>query len=273
VLKPFVGYVSLAREHNTFADRLSSWQRMIDRVLSRLSYAIVAVSSTVAEFTSAQEGIPRDKFFVIHNGVDLDKAQHELNTLPSKNELKKELGFSQANTILLNIARLTHQKNHQLLIDGFAGFFKAHPEYTLVIVGSGKLRKELEAYAHIKGVGGVVVFFGHRDDVWRFYKMADAFVSTSQIEGLSNAYLEACAASLPLVATNTAGTDELLRDGENGYIISEQTPQAVVHALLRLQSSDLQALGIAARETAERFSIQRAVNQYEGLFINAIQSR
>ncbi|MDZ4226427.1 MAG: glycosyltransferase family 4 protein, partial [Patescibacteria group bacterium] len=178
----------------------------------------------------------------------------------------------QADSILLNVARLTDQKNHLLLIEGFAVFHNAYPAYKLAIVGSGKLREELETYARTKGVGDAVIFFGHRDDVWRFYKMSDAFVSASQIEGLSNSYLEACAASLPLVATNTAGTDELLLDGKNGYIISEQTPQAVVRALSRLQSSETQTLGISARETAEKFSIQRTVGRYEALFVDAMQN-
>lgn len=268
-LKPFVGYVSIAREHNTYVDR-SGGQKKVNRLLARLSYKIVGVSKTVADFVSNQEGIAREKFVVIHNGVDSRKIQEELRSLPTKSEIRSELGFESTDKIFLNVARLTKQKNHKLLIDGFAEFHKKHLQYKLVIVGGGSLLKELEAHAHAMGVAEVITFFGYRDDVRRFYKISDAFVSTSMIEGLSNAYLEALSASLPLISTKTAGTDEFLEDGKNGYIIEDSTVDAVERALTRASSSYVDALKVNAQETAGRFPIKNTVRKYEELFVAAV---
>jgi len=266
MLKPLVGYVAITREHNTYVDKAKR-QKFTNRLLANLSHKIVAVSKTVADFVSKQEGITREKFMVIHNGVDVKKMQKELEKLPPKDELKKELGFQKEDKILLNVARLTKQKNHKLLIDGFASFRKNNPEYKLAIVGDGALLEKLKAYARSKDVGEAVAFFGYRSDVYRFYKMSDVFVSTSMIEGLSNAYLEALAASLPLISTKTAGTDEFLENGKNGYIIEDSTVDAVENALTSAAQSDLSALKENALGSANNFSINDTVEKYQDLFL------
>jgi len=268
VLKPFFKYGSIAREHNTYIDKPAS-QRFFDRVLAHVSYRIVAVSRTVADFTAHQERIPRDKFQVIHNGVDTVTARERLGSLPPVAETRRTLGFSSSDRILLSVSRLTPQKNLSLLVRGFAGFRDMHPDFSLVLVSDGPLRAELEKEVESLGQTEAVRFFGYQADVWPFYQIADALVSTSTIEGLSNAMLEALAAGVPLVATKTAGTDELLEEGKNGYFIQNATEDGVVEALTTYAGSDRSMLSVEARETAEQFSIQATVRAYEALFIRA----
>ncbi|OGG48255.1 hypothetical protein A3G63_02455 [Candidatus Kaiserbacteria bacterium RIFCSPLOWO2_12_FULL_52_8] len=269
ILSPFLSYVSIAREHNTYIHK-PRWQQYIDRILAHVSYRIVAVSKTVASFTAAQEGIAAEKFVVIHNGIDLARAQDVLGRLPEKEGLRKELGLPPTRTVFLNVARLTSQKNHKLLLEGFAAFHATHPTSLLLIVGGGSLRPALEAQARHTGLTEDVIFFGMRSDVWRFYKAADALVSTSLIEGFSNVYLEALAAGLPVISTLTAGTDELLVDGLNGYRITESTPKAVEEALTATATVVGKGeLTQGARETAKRFSIRQTVERYESLFMEA----
>jgi len=271
LLRPFFGYTSIAREHNTYIHK-SCGQQLIDRFLSLFSYRIIAVSKTVATFTTAQEHISPEKFVVIHNGIDLVQAQNILIHLPQKEVIRQELGFASAETVFLNVARLTSQKNHQILIEGFARFHEKNPKALLVIVGDGSLRLILEKKVRNLGLVDSVLFFGMRSDVWRFYKAADALISVSMIEGFSNVYLEALVAGLPIVSTLTAGTDEFLVDGYNGYIVDEQTIEGVNRALERIDISKLEELKKHASETAERFSIQRAVSAYERLFEEAIKN-
>lgn len=269
VLKPFVGYVSIAREHNTYIHKTIA-ERLLDRMLAPLSWCIVAVSKTVADFTARQERIPRKKFVVIRNGIDSDKMQAALQALPSREKLKEGLGFKQDEMVLLNVARLTPQKNHGLLIDGFALFARRHPHSRLAVVGGGALLEPLRERAKRTGVGEAVVLFGHQEDMPKFYKIADALVSTSDIEGLSNAHLEALAAGLPLVSTLTAGTDEILVDGHNGFVIKKSTPEEVAYALERAISADPAVLKKHASQTAERFSLRETVAQYQELFEKAL---
>lgn len=267
-LRPLLGYVSISREHNTYINKPYR-QQLIDRLLAPQSHTIVGVSKTVADFTAHQEHISRARFTVIHNGIDMQASARALAALPSREAVREELGFGESDKILLTVARLTSQKNHELLLKGFARFREAHPEYVLAIVGEGDERSALEAQAASLGLSEVVRFFGHQQNPWKFYALADFFVSASVIEGMSNAYLEALAAGVPLVATLTAGTDELLKEGENGFAIHSSTPEAVAEALTRAAAADRQALSKQAKETAEEFSLERTVRAYEALFTSA----
>ena len=269
VLRWFIGYRVIAREHNTYIDK-GIIARLIDRVLANSSNCIVAVSTKVANFTAAQEHIPRNRFVIIHNGIDIDHVAAQISCQPAVAEIRTELGLGVHERILLNVARLVPQKDHRLLIDGFAQFHESHPEWTLFIVGGGSLQKELEDLSRKLGVGNAVRFFGHRDDIWKFYKVAEGLVSSSQIEGLSNTYLEAFAAGLPVVATKTAGTDELIRENQNGYFIQERTAESVNVALETLHRADRASMSEACRETARRCDIRETVRSYEKLFSSII---
>jgi glycosyltransferase involved in cell wall biosynthesis len=263
-LKPLLGYKVIVVEHNTYIDKTRK-RIFTDKLLSYFSHKIVAVSRTVADFTAKQEHIPRNKFVVIHNGVNVEKIHSTLTSLPSKDTLKQELGFKSSDKVLLNVAGLKPKKNHKLLLDGFTLFHKKQPEYKLAIVGEGSLRKKLETQAHELGLDGVVTFFGLRRDIEKFYKISDIFVSASNIEGLSIAYLEALASGLPLVSTRTAGTDEILVDGENGFFILESSVEAVVESLGNMARADLEQMALNARVKAREFDLHKTAEKYSNL--------
>ena len=264
VLQPLVGYVSLAREHNTYVDKPRLHQ-IIDRILAQRSCRIVAVSEEVADFTARQEGIPRERFTVINNGIDLEETDRLLEALPSKEALRSELGFMRGETVFLNVARLVPQKNHALLLEGFARFHHEHPASRLAIVGDGPLRSALEVHAERLGIRKAVSFLGLKPQTWGLYKASDIVVSTSTIEGFSNVYLEALATGLSLLATKTAGTCELVEEGKNGFFL-DADPDAIATALARAAREDLGVLGEYARRSVERFDIRRTAERYEELF-------
>ena len=272
ILRPLVGYISIPREHNTYVDK-PKFHQLIDRLLSHLSHSIVAVAEGVVEFTARQEGIPREKFVVIQNGIDTEKMRSTFAALPEKLTIKQELGFSAADRIALNVARLVGQKNHDVLIDGFAQFRVAHPEYRLAIVGAGGLRESLQKQIDDLGLQAVVRLFGMRDDVWRFYKAADMFVSAAGIEGLSNAELEAMCAGLPIISTDTSGTEELLEEGVNGFFVRGSSASDVAAALEKAARADQPALRSGSLKKIQEFDIRNTVAAYEALFKEAARPR
>lgn len=272
-LKPFVGFVSVAMELNTYTDK-TKFQILIDRILSKLSYRIVAVSKTVAEFTSNQERIPPDKFLVIHNGVDLEKIERDLSVLPPKDQLKERMGFSAEDKIFINVARLTPQKNHRLLIQSFAEFVKKNPQSVLLVIGPGGLKENLENLVSDLGIGNKIKIMGSKENLTPYYASSDFFISTSVIEGLSNAYLEAMAHGLPLIATKTAGTDELIEEGKNGFFINDFSVESVVSTMNRAIDIDSNygSLSAGALRTAQGFSIHRTTDKFRQLFWECLKN-
>ncbi len=252
-------------EHNTYIKKTKFHQR-IDKVLSRVTEKIVAVSNTVAEFTSAQENIPREKFVVIHNGIDIEALRAECDRY-DRMAVKKEFGIAENTRVILSVARLTTQKNPLLLLEGFALFSKMRPLYALVIVGgSPKWELLLGTRAKELGVAHRVFLFGTRKDVARFYAIADIFVSTSTIEGFGIAHAEALACGVPVLSTKTAGPDEMIKEGENGFFISESTPEAVAEGLEKMISADLETMRGRAKESIGKYGIDQATVAYANLF-------
>lgn len=271
LLKPLVGYICIATEHNTYTNKSPVYQ-MIDRILSHITFRIVAVSNTVASFTSKQEGIPLDRFTVIHNGVDLKSIQKRLLAVSSKDDIKKELGFSPTDKIVLNVARLMEQKNHKLLIEAFAVFSSLHPDHKLIIVGPGPLHHELEHLITTLHMNDKIYLVGGKKDVIPYYAASDFFVLTSHIEGFALVGIEAMICGLPLVSTKTAGPDEYIMHKKNGFLIEGYSVENVV-AGMEYVSLHREELIATAQETAERYDIGQTAEHYETLFKTSLKTR
>jgi glycosyltransferase involved in cell wall biosynthesis len=106
-----------------------------------------------------------------------------------------------------------------------------------------------------------------------YYLIGEFFISTSKIEGLSNAYLESLACGLPLLSTKTAGTDELITEGENGFFINEHSVAGVLSGINKMLNKDLKTMGRFAREKVKNFDISVTANNYETLFINCYENK
>jgi glycosyltransferase involved in cell wall biosynthesis len=266
VLKPFLGYRVITREHNTYIDK-KRIHIFLDKILSVLSYKIIAVSKTVAEFTSKQENIPLGKFEVIYNGVDIDGIENIKKRMPSKKIMKLNLGFQSSDKLIINVARLAEQKNHELLIKSFAKFSDNFSNYKLIILGEGGLRNKLQEIVEKLNKKDKIYLLGNKENIFDYYYISEFFVSTSTIEGLSNAYLEAMAFGLPLISTKTAGTDEILIDGENGFFINESSCTAVAKTIEKMaHNRDL--LKNKSLKILETFDIRKTASKYEKLFFS-----
>ena len=263
-LKPLFGYACIAVEHNTYIHK-TSLEIFLDRLLARLTFSIVAVSETVKTFTARQEHIPLPKFTVVNDGVDTRAVRERLESHRAR---PADLGLPEGRRFIISVARLLPQKNHALLIDGFARFAASHPEYDLLILGEGTLMPKLVRQAAELGIGDRVHLLGSKKDVVPYYAVSDLFVSTSRIEGFGIAHVEALACGLPILSTKTAGPDEMIEEGENGFFIEESTPQAVASGMEKV-AGHLAKLAPNAAPTASRYDIERTVRAYESLIERA----
>jgi glycosyltransferase involved in cell wall biosynthesis len=267
ILKPFFGYRVITVEHNTYGEK-TFLQKKLDQYLARLTYRIVAVSKTVARFTSVQEHIPLSKFVINYGGIDIGALRKEMEEADSA-ATRALTGFSPKDKIILTVSRVVPQKNHRLLLEGFALFSGVHPEYRLVAVGGGTLIPELVAFAKELGIETKVRFMGYQKAMYPFFAVADFFASTSLMEGFGTTHAEALAAGLPLVSTKTAGPDEMIQEGVNGFFIPAYTKEAVADSLSKMAAQNLAPMRDAARRSAEAYAMEHMIEKYEALFTAA----
>lgn len=274
ILKPLFGYVVITAEHNTEAKR--PWgQRVANFLLAPLAYTIIADSKTVAEFVSSTEYIPLNKFTVIYNGVELNEiAKAKSDAQSDHDRIRTELGVSADEPVFLTVARLVAQKNHALMIDGFAKYIKQGGKGKLVIIGYGQLEDSLRNQARDLGIGDQVKFMGGREDIYPFYVASDYFILTSVREGFCISAMNGLAFGLPLISTKVAGVVEYLEDGINGYF-TDATPDAVAEVLIKvtnLPDDKLQIMKKSAEQTADRFGVQAYADAYRKLFTKCLRA-
>lgn len=264
ILKPFIGYAAIPREHSITVGK-PRWQYAVDRMLAPFSYTIIGVSAAVADYAAARSGISRSRYTVIHNGVDLNEVAAAAG---SDAYLRTDMGLHGSEQAVLCVGRLKEQKNQKLLVEAFALFAPAHPEYKLVFVGDGKDRGMLERLAAERGIAPRVVFMGARTDVLRLYPLAHVTAISSPFEGFGTVCVESMACGTPVVSTRSGGTEEIIDDGVNGFLV-DSSPESVAAGLSRVcalgdpERADMER---ACRKTAERFSMRKNVAAYEALF-------
>jgi len=248
-----------------FADRAK--RRMAYRYVSRVS-RMVAVSEDLKDYVVNRAGVAEHRVSVIYNGVD------DWTPPPTAQAaaLRAELGLDAYEHVLGAVGSLYPVKGHVHLLQALPRILAEHPKTVLLLAGQGELEQPLRAEAARLRVEAQVKFLGLRGDVSALLSQMDAFVLPSLSEGLSMALLEAMAAARPVVATRVGGNPEVVVDGDTGFLVEAQSPQAIADGIIRLlrDKSSAARMGERGRARAlERFSFRATVEQYQRLYLPA----
>lgn len=159
------------------------------------------------------------------------------------------------------VGRLELQKNHYMLLQAFAEFHEAYPEWELHLFGQGSLERELRQKAEELGIEKQVVFEGFRRDVLERIRSYGMYVLSSDYEGISNSLMEAMAMGLPCISTDCpiGGSKLCIQDKENGRLIPVGDCGALRSAMewIAEHSERAEAMGQCAIDVRERFSEEK----------------
>lgn len=211
-----------------------------------------AISESTAD-DLVHRGIPRDRIRVIYPGID------SAHYVPSPAMRAPDPSFA-------FLGRLKRYKGVDLVIQAFAEAALGG-NATLQIAGAGDHRPVLESLARSLDLGGRVRFLGRVDEQEKLALLqrswALAFASPKEGWGITN--LEAAACGTPVVASNSPGIRESVRDGETGFLVPHGNVEAMAAAFRRLASSPslVATLGARARSFAESFTWERAASATE----------
>ncbi|HEX2826100.1 MAG TPA: glycosyltransferase [Burkholderiales bacterium] len=169
--------------------------------------------------------------------------------------------------VIAALGRLWLEKGHDVLIRAFAAVAPDYPEWRLTIVGEGPEREALTALAASLGVADRVALPGWMDVPEEVLACAGVFVMSSRYEGFPNALLEAMGAGLPVISTACGGTEEMIEEGRNGYVVPIDDVTALAAALRRLLGDPAlrERLAADARTAAQRYSPHRVVPMWDAV--------
>lgn len=157
-----------------------------------------ACSEDAAEWLFGDR-IPKEKICIMNNAIETEKF---LFDEVIRNKLRKEFKVEDK-FVIGNVGRLVYQKNQKFLIDVFSEVYLKRKDVVLLLVGEGELREELKLQVQELGIEDVVLFLGKRNDVEQLYQMMDLFVLPSNFEGLPITLMEAQAAGLKCLCTES----------------------------------------------------------------------
>jgi glycosyltransferase involved in cell wall biosynthesis len=228
--------------------------RLEQRIYPRPSVSLTAISAHSSD--CVRQFFGRDDVFIVRYGVDT-KTFHPTARVKRRDTERASLGIRAADFCLLLIGNDWKSKGLDTLLTALAHCHELG--FTLVVAGSGDPRAYEPQIRNLQ-LESRIQFAGSSPDVMRFYAAADAYVAPSLEDAYGLPILEAMACGLPVIASRRAGASEIIRDGEDGFVLRDPEDSRELAVLLRKVYSDVavrekvaeQAARSAAKHTWDR---------------------
>ena len=234
----------------------------------------IVVANSKAGFTNRFKRI-KSKYRVVYNGLDMDR----FSRFCDKAALRQRFKIKEGQKVLLCVASLYKNKDHETLLNAFKKVHASDQNNVLLLVGDGPERKTLENRVNALELQTSVQFCGYRYDVDQIYGIANLVVlptnRQNHQEGIANSLIEAMASGVPVIANYGGGTDEFIRNGENGILVEPHNPEILSEAMLRiLNNRDLAAsIVVDGKRTVQAlFTLRQYVKNYAVIYQELVSS-
>jgi glycosyltransferase involved in cell wall biosynthesis len=202
----------------------------LEKACAAFTSKIIVVSRSDLNKGLAHAVGRRDQYELIRYAVNNQEFKNSA-TPPAARE---NLGLSGDGPVIGTVACLKKQKSPLDFIKLAAAIKKDFPDTKFILAGDGILRRKACSLIKKLKLEEVVILAGWRNDISLILSCLDIFVLTSRWEGLPIAALEAMAAGVPLVATDTGGIREVITDGKTGYLVKPGDIQSMRNRVVEL---------------------------------------
>lgn len=238
---------------------------------------VIAVSDAVARELKAQALIAPERITVVQNGIDLQKIEDARSRF-NRAEFCRRWDLPLESALVGSIGTLTLLKGHEDFLQAAAKVRDTSPSAFFIVSGTESpatqaYRRRLEHMIRQLGLSDRVRLIGRLDDISELYCALEVFVSASHSESFGLAIVEAMAAGTAIVATDTGGAQEILRDGSTALLVPIGGIEAMARAINELlgHQEKRRTLAANAREDAEqRFSLERMVAETEKIYAEVL---
>ena len=177
-------------------------------------------------------------------------------------ELKPQLDVNKRYDLMF-LGRLAPIKNLSALLQAIKLLRDQGQDVTLAVVGDGELRADLEAEAESLDIAGLVTFAGMQTNTRDWLAASRIFVLSSLSEGLSLSLMEALSSALPAIVPDVGDLADLVKDGYNGRLLADCSPEQIAEAVRALLAEDTyEPMRRAAAQSAEYVSPARAAARW-----------
>lgn len=191
--------VKVRISHSHLAGDATLYSKLLGFLTRKASTEQLACGHKAGQFLYGQ-----DKFKVLRNAIDLKK--YTFNSL-TRYRIRRSLGIGDNTIVIGNVGRFSKQKNHLYLLKIFKAYHEKNPNSILMLVGDGELKNEILKEIKVLNLQKSVKMLGEVNNVNELLQAMDIFLLPSLFEGLSLAVVEAEAAGLPCILSNTVSKE------------------------------------------------------------------
>jgi glycosyltransferase involved in cell wall biosynthesis len=237
-----------------------------------LYFRLLGKNDAVFYLCNAQQQYLKQKYHlskhfekVVYNGINAELFNSNSISLDKAKTAKLQLGIREADSVIVQVARIQKEKRHADAIEAVALVNKKRENISihLLLVGDGNpiMLTALKQRAKDLDIEHLVHFLGNQKDVRLFYKMANLFTLTSDSETFSIAALEAMSFGLPVVLTDVGGAREMVLNKKNGFLVPPKQVEKIADGWRNALSFDFNAEKIR-EEVVNKFGLDHMVDSY-----------
>ena len=204
--------------------------------------------------------VPRVEY--IHGiGINTERLTKSENAI----DIRKELGLSPDDFIVISVGELNKNKNQKVIIKAIAQL--NDPKIHFILCGKGDQLENLQSLVKECGLADRVHFLGYRKDVVDITSQADVFAMPSKREGLPVASLEAMYCGLPLVNSNIRGLEDVTENGKSGYTCDPDDMDAFAEGIRKLKENGSFRKEASRNnlETVKKFCVSETKKEVESI--------
>lgn len=237
----------------------------LERMLSRITDCLITINSE--DYRTAKKYLKAGGTAYVH-GVGYDNIKFVKPASEEISKLRSVFGYSDEDLLLIYVAEINKNKNQKMLLEAMLEIKKAYPAVRLLLIGQDITNGKLKIKAEKLGIADDVVFYGHRNDVSEILPMCDIAVASSFREGLPVNIMESLACGIPVVATDNRGHRELIKNGENGFLVKPDSPSEMAGRVIELAANKQLYLKLSqnASNGVKIYGVDRVLEEVKAVY-------
>ena len=196
--------IIICHSHSSSCSSLHTWMlhSILKKVIPHICTHFFACSTSAARFFFGNH-----PSVIVKNGIELEKYRYDRKV---RSEYRIFFEICDNELVIGHVGRFENVKNHRFLLDIFVAVLRKNKMAKLMLIGRGSLESDIKNRASELGIIDKVLFLGERTDINKCMQAMDCFVMPSLFEGLPFVLVEAQAASLPCVISDTINSEAML---------------------------------------------------------------
>lgn len=236
----------------------------IERFFARLTDKLITINRE--DYALASKKFPVETAYI--HGVGVDGHRYYPVSEDEQQELRRELGFTPDQKLILCVGELLPNKNQAMAVQMMTRIREEFPDAMLLLAGNGPEKENLEHRIAGLGLQDHVKLLGYCTCLEKYQRIVDVLVACSHREGLPLNLVEAMLTENPVVAAKNRGHCELVSHGKNGFLVDRDDSDAMASFVLELLRDPAKRAGMggAAREFARQYSVENVQQELEQIY-------